>query len=153
MGEIINHYKELAQKYSLPDFQELNRYFYIEDIEKTDFLLNKIRDKITEKIDEYIKIIETVLQPDTNLANLYEYRYVDERKKDRIYRVFKKLMKYYRYSTEISLINEDEMNAEFIRTFYNEWTQLKQEIINILKILRNSWDIESNIKEDLSYFG
>ncbi|MFH0874833.1 MAG: hypothetical protein V1859_02760 [archaeon] len=153
MDELKETYIKLAQKYRLPDYDALSRECDMEDIEKSSFLLTKIRIRIIEMIDEQLKIIEGVLQPDVNLSNLCESRHITEEQKEVAYQNFKALMMLYRQSNEISLINTEEKNAEFIRDFYSKWQEIKKELKILYSILKESWKIETSIKEDLSYLG
>jgi hypothetical protein len=153
MVDLKKNYAVLAEKYKLPDYNTLNKEFDIEDIGETDFFLNKIRAKIVDKIDSYLKVLEGFLQPDTTLSNLYESKYIDEDTKERVYQIFKTLMKFYRYSIEVALINDEAENANFIKSFYSAWISLKPELIELMKSLGKLWESESSIKEDLTYLG
>src|SRR3989339_789938 len=59
-------YKKIKEKYSLPDFNELNKEFSIEKISEieTDFLIREIRRYISEKFSNYLRLIELLLEYD-----------------------------------------------------------------------------------------
>lgn len=154
MTTIENKYNALKNKYGLPDYNVLNNNFMIEDIDsESKLILAKIRIKIHEKIEYYIKIIESILQPDSNLSSMYEAHYIDDKKKEQLYLLFKKLMNIIRNSNLASINNTDELNAVFIKNSYGKWSLLKDEIEKLIRNLSEVWKKETDIKNDSSYFG
>lgn len=151
--EIKQEYDKIADKFTLPAFELLNRDFDIESIESSSYLLDKIRMKITEKTVALSKLLEETIYPDSGFSSLYESKYIKDKDKEKVYKLFKNLMKYNRYSYEVSFNNEDSKIAEFIIEFYGVWEKSKPELSKLFSILKTSWDIDTNIKEDLSYFG
>ncbi|MEM3374221.1 MAG: hypothetical protein QXE31_03285 [Candidatus Woesearchaeota archaeon] len=147
-------YSELQKKYNLPDYNLINQEFDIEDInEESDLILQKIRLKIYEKIAFYSEMFENILQPESSLADLYEAHYIEESTKNSAYSIYKKLIKILRKSSLVSLNNSEQENAKFIIESYNEWNNLKSEIEKHLKRRLTLWEKETDIREDLSYFG
>src|SRR3989339_786621 len=55
-------YKKIKEKYSLPDFNELNKEFSIEKISEieTDFLIREIRRYISEKLTDLYKRLSKI---------------------------------------------------------------------------------------------
>ncbi|MBD3203045.1 hypothetical protein GF327_02025 [Candidatus Woesearchaeota archaeon] len=153
MDEVINSYKKLKDKYRLPEYDELDREFLIGDIEKKDYLLERIRKLIEEKIRSMIDILENILQPDSNLINIYEYKFIDDGKKQEVYKIFKKFVMYLRLCEEASILKQEQKTAEFISKFYSDYSHLKKETVSIVRLLKESWEKESNIKEELNYLG
>ena len=154
MATIENRYNVLKTKYGLPDYTSLNNNFIIEDIDaETTLILAKIRIKIHEKIDYYVKIIESILQPDSILTSMYETHYVNDQQKKQLYVLFKKLMQIIRKSNLASINNTDELNAVFIKDSYGKWSSLKPDIEKHIRKLSEVWKKETDIKNDYSYFG
>ncbi|MBN1502603.1 hypothetical protein JW930_03595 [Candidatus Woesearchaeota archaeon] len=146
-------YSKISKVHNLPQYNELNRDFNIENIEEEDFLLVRICRKITEKIETIVKLLEDILYPTTSLTGLYESKYIEDRDKEKIYKIFKQLVRYLRYSSEVSFSDNEQENAVFVNEFYKDWQKLKPELQIIFSRLKKSWDTESSIKEDLSYLG
>lgn len=142
----------LKKKYNLPEYDELNKYFDIEEIESS-LILQKIRIKICEKFDFYAKLIETILQPESNLSTLYEAKYLNEQERDHLYNLFKELMYIIRKSNIVSVENSEERNAEFINYSYKRWLELKKDLEIHFSKISEVWKKETNIQNDLSYFG
>ncbi len=126
----------------------------IEDIDsESTLILPKIRIKIHEKIEYYTKIIESILQPDSTLSSMYEAHYINDKKKEQLYLLFKKLMNIIRKSNLASINNTDELNAVFIKNSYGKWSLLKDEVEKLIRNLSEAWKKETDIKNDSSYFG
>ena len=150
--EIEKQYNELRKKFKLPEFKEIDFEFELSDLEETNFLLRNIIRRIAEKLDFYTTVIEEILQPDTsNLYAMHETRYFDEYEKKQMYDLYRKLMNLNRQSIEISLKRSEE--ADFINKFFDEWKQLKEELLFYVKKMKDSWKTETDIKEDLGYLG
>ncbi|MBW2992589.1 hypothetical protein KY345_05210 [Candidatus Woesearchaeota archaeon] len=153
MAEIKTIYSELKKKHKdLPNFEDLDNEFEISAIEEP-FTLRNIRRKIIEKVEYYAKIIEELLQPETNLINMYETRVFAENEKEDIYNILKKLMFFTRLSAETALKADEKEDVNFLANFLKEWTKLKPSLLNIISRIKDSWEKETELKEDLGYFG
>ncbi|MEK6917121.1 MAG: hypothetical protein AABW92_05250 [Nanoarchaeota archaeon] len=147
-------YEKLRKTYSLPEYAELNRNFDIEDINaESDIILAKVRIKIIEKIEFYASLLESLVQPDTNLRDMYEAKHLSDNTREETYLLFKKLMLIIRRSDLVSLDNSEKANAEFINKSFSEWNSLKEQVNPHVTVLKDVWKKETNIKSDLSYFG
>ena len=153
--EIENKYNELRKKFKLPEFKEIDFEFEISDLEETNFILRAVIGRIAERLDFYSTLIEEILQPDTsNLYAMHETRHFDDDEKKQMYELYIKLMNFNRRSIEASLERNERAEAEFITNLHNEWKILKQELLRLVKKMRNSWKTgEADIKDDLGYLG
>ncbi len=152
--EIEKQYSELRKKFKLPEFKDIDFEFELSDLEETNFLLRAIVRRIAEKLDFYTTMLEEVLQPDTsNLYAMHETRFFDEEEKKQMYDLYRKLMNFNRQSIEVSLEHNEEEKVNFVSNIFNEWKQLKLELLKFVKKMKASWKTESDIKEDLGYLG
>jgi hypothetical protein len=153
--EIKKKYEELAKKYSLPSFNNLNNEFEISTIEHEEFLLREIRRKIYEKIEVYVKILESILQPDTSsLSDMYECRVFNEKEKEDIFKLFRRLLFFDRFSIETSVNEDDKKSAEFINGFWKEWDEIKKEFSSFIKKMKEECLKENKImEEERGYLG
>src|SRR3989338_3822568 len=126
---IKRQYELLRQKHKLPVFGEIDAEFEISKIESEGFLLREIRRKIIEKVHEVGSLVEEVMHPDTNLADLYESRVLDESEKQKLFELYKKLMAASRQSSELAIESSDKLEASFINSFYREWNVMKPELL------------------------
>ncbi|MFC1754316.1 hypothetical protein ACFL96_13150, partial [Thermoproteota archaeon] len=96
MTEIESSYESLKKKYHLPSYEELNWEYEIGNIEEDDLVIRNIRKKITEKFEYIANVLSSIIQPETDLSNLHEASFFDEKEKEDIIKVYKRVMYYYR---------------------------------------------------------
>jgi len=147
-------YKKIKEKYSLPDFNELNKEFSIEKISEieTDFLIREIRRYISEKFSNYLRFIELLLNP-TN-APMFVFSITnkiqnEDRKK--LTDLYKRLSKIEVELIELDLEYDDKREAQFIIDAYNTWQEIKVELQYIVKVIKENWENKNN--NDRNYFG
>ena len=151
--ETEKQYSVLKKKYKLPDFKEMEAELQLSDSEETNFLLKLIVRRIAEKLDFFAKMIEEILQPDSSLYAMHEIRHFDENEKHRLYKLYKELMELSRNSIEVSLLNKEAAEVEFVLKFFIEWKNLKIELLAYAKKLKEAWQNELDIKDDVGYLG
>jgi len=147
-------YDKLKSQYKLPEFESIDNDFEISYIEHDNFLLREIRRKISDKIEFYIKILEDVLQPDTNsMTNMHEYRSFDEERKKVLFNFYKELMIFHRISLILECKLNEKEEAKFILDIYSNWENFKKEMERIFEEMKKSWISDTDVKEELGYFG
>ena len=146
-------YTELSKKHKLPSFAEMEREFEISTLDEEGFLLREVRRKITEKVELYFKFLEEILQPEITIANMHESREFNEEEREKIFKLFSKLMFLYRLSMETSVNEDDQKSADYINTVFTDWDNIKDQFSKIVAKAKESWINEKNIKEDLGYMG
>lgn len=154
LEELKKEYTSLAQKYGLPSFEELDDNFEISIIEDSRFLLRKIMGNIEEKLELFIKILTSVIQPEQNIADLSECRAFDEEQKKEIFEIYKKLMKFKRVMDSLCVSSTEKEEAECISSFYAEWNRekgLKTELKNTINKLEKSWESSIEVPEETGY--
>ena len=152
-NEIEKQYNELRKKFRLPEFKDMDFEFEISDLEETNFLLRTIIRRIAEKLDFYTTMLEEILQPDTNLYSMHEIRFFEDDEKKKMYDLYRKLMDLNRHSIELLLERNEKDEAIFINDFFDDWKELKKELLKFVKKMRESWKKETDIKEDVGYLG
>jgi hypothetical protein len=153
MTDIKKSYLVLKKKYGLPEFDAINAEFEIGAIEDDDFLLGSIRKQIYDRTDAFAKFLGQLLQPDTNLVELYECKVFDEDEKEKIFDIYRKLMVLHRYSVEVYLLQEEKEYAQFIKTAFKQWIELKKDLLKIVVKIKESWKTEDKAKTVLEYLG
>ncbi|KHO46773.1 MAG: hypothetical protein QS98_C0001G0032 [archaeon GW2011_AR3] len=146
-------YALLEKKYRLPDYSFLQQNFDIDMIEPERLTLREVRRKMHEKIEWIAKVLESWLQPDTNLQNLYEVGIFNEEDKKKVYLIYKELMSLHSSSLILEIQGNDELNAEFIRDFGDRWKILRTQVLKYFENVKIGWNKESQIEEKLGYFG
>jgi len=151
---IEKEYNKLCKKYKLPKFKQFNEEFEVNTIEDTDFLLKNVLRRVSEKLDFYSNLINSVLLPDTSsLSSMHEVRFFSEREKSEMYKIFKKIMKIDRKIITLVLGHDEKLQSEFLNGFFGEWLEIKNQLVVFVKKMKDSWDRETTIEEDVAYFG
>jgi len=154
MNDIQKEYIKISKKYKLPKFNEIDSEFEISTLESPGFLIRNIMRKIGEKLEFYVEIIGNLVHPDaSSLSTMYEVRYFSDDEKNDIYMLFKNLMKTNRSIIGLILSGNEKNQAEFLNNFFGEWMSLKKELINYIGKMKESWEKETTIEQDLGYFG
>jgi len=146
-------YEELQKKYNLPSYKEINKDFELSIMEEEKFLLRQVRRKIAEKVEAYSKMIEPILMPESNQASMYECQLVTEEEKSKLYKLFKKMLYFDRFSIETSVNETNEQTAKFINEFWGEWSSIKSELSELFKKLKEGWTKEFELEEKRNYLG
>jgi hypothetical protein len=148
-------YEILKEKYGLPEFRDFNEDFQIERISEieTDFLLREIRKFISDRISNYMRFLESLLNP-TN-APLFIFslcKALTANEKKEIENLYKDLMKIELELLEIDIRYSEEKEAEFIKSTFEFWKDFKRKWLGIIKTAKDNWDnkLESTNK---GYFG
>src|SRR3990167_1163002 len=65
LAKLKKHYADFQGKYSLPDFDKLNEDFDVEKLAggETDFLLREIRKNLGERLANFLRFVELMLNP------------------------------------------------------------------------------------------
>jgi hypothetical protein len=146
-------YNKIGQKHKeLPDFDKLDNEFEISALEEP-FILRAIRRKITEKVDFYANLIKDLLQPESDMRNMYECRAFGDNEKEEVYNILKKLMFFSRLSAEAAIKSDEKEDIKFLNNFFDEWLKMKPNLLKIVSKMKDSWEKETELKEDLGYFG
>ncbi|MBW2976937.1 hypothetical protein KY347_05825 [Candidatus Woesearchaeota archaeon] len=153
-NKIEAEYRNLCTKYKLPKFEELDREFEISTLEHKGFLIRNILRKIAEKLETYTEAIGNIIHPDaSSLSSMHEMKFFSDEEKDGMYKLFKKLMKSNREIAALVLSADEKEEAEFLNKFFNEWESIKKELLDYITKMKESWEKETTMDEDLGYFG
>ena len=151
--DIKKDYDKLKKKYNLPDFEELNKEFELELIEKKEFLLKTIRRRVNDKAIFFCKILESVLYNNgQNQIGLYESGFFDDIKKAEMSNIHKKLMVYERQSLLLDIEGSEIMDVEYINEVYGEWKEIRGEMKKVVLVMESAWKKET-LEEEEKYFG
>jgi hypothetical protein len=155
LEELRNIYLELQEKHNLPGFEEMNKDFGIEklDCEKVELIIREIRRFIADKMLNYMRLIETILNPSNAPMFIFSLVKTFETKdKEVLNEIYKKLAKF-----ELDLIILDaeyseEKECDFIRNSFEMWQKIKKDLLNIFEAVKSNWDKEK-LKQSKGYFG
>lgn len=155
LSQLKEFYRTLEAKYNLPSFNKLNEDFMIEKASEseTDLILKEIRICITEKFLNYLRFIESIINP-TN-APMFVFaitKTIGIKEKEKLVELYKKIAKVEIDMIELDLEYSEKKEAEAVIKYYNAWQDIKKELSGIVKSINGNWDakIEDNGK---GYFG
>ena len=152
--DLKKEYEVLKKRYNLPSFKDLDREFDIAEIEHDGFLLRRIRGRIYDKVDFFIKILENILYPNSaNMASLYESKFFSEYDMDECTNILKRLMFIDRSYILLDIEEDEGKDADFIKDVFKEWQSLKNDLLKFLKIMKDSWKKEEKMPGEKEYFG
>ena len=155
LEELKKRYSEVQNKYGLPSFDEVNADFGIErssDLE-TDFLVRDVRKYMSDKLQNYMRFIETILHP-TN-ASMFIFSIIKTIKpedKEKLVNIYKKLSRYEVDLIELDVEYSEEKEAKFVKEFNVVWQEVKKEMLEVVGVIKNNWDQEVE-KGSKAYFG
>lgn len=145
-------YTALKKKYKqLPEFEELNHYFEIGDIEKNEFILRNVKKKITEKIGTYTEFMEMILQPEASFSSMHEAKYLTEKERTIAVEIYMAFMKLNRFAYELSVDEEEAKNVEFIKASYDLFKSKKDSLKSLFAFLKDTWGRKDDAKEEIEY--
>lgn len=155
LPKLKSEYSVLKEKYSLPEFDDLNKNFQIEKIsdEETDFLLREIRKIIVEKFLDYLRLVESLINPSNSPMFVFALaKTLGTTEREKLVEIYKKITK-----TEIEFIERDldyseEKEAESIKNHSVLWEEIKKEMLEVVSVIKKNIDnkTENNGK---NYFG
>lgn len=154
LNELISKYNILKAKYNLPEFSKLNELFDIEEINpETELLLKRIRENIEEKISEYTRFIEVILNPSNATIFFFKIlKKLDSSDREILSRIYEKLSKFELKIISLDLKYKEESEAEFIKESYNIFIkEIKENLLRIIEKL--SIEEENSDSFNRNYLG
>src|SRR3989344_3118371 len=155
LEELKKKYEKLQKQYSLPSFEKLNEEFDIEKIaeNETDFLLREVRKAVMDKVINYLRFVEMLLNPsNAPMFFLSLIKGLTSQDKRILERMYEKLG-----TIEIDVICLDcryseRDEAAFIKKITKEWKDISDEMIKLTEILKRNWSQKSG-KGERGYLG
>lgn len=143
LGQLKNSYKPLQEKYGLPSFQKLNEDFHVEKItdNETDFVLREIRVCVTEKFLNYLRFIESLINPsNTPMFVFAMIKSLGIKDKERLIELYKKISKLEVELIELDLGYSEQKEAEAIKKYCEMWEEIKIKFSEVIEVIKNNWD-------------
>lgn len=147
-------YAVLQAKYKLPDYDLLNSQFDIDTIEtKEKYVAKDIAQKVFEQLENYRKIMESMLQPDMSIVTMEESEFLTEEMHAKILDYARQLMRIDRKLLAAELENTELRYAEFIIDANNTWQPMQKQFLVIVQHLEESWKLKRKGKQSQHYLG
>ncbi|MEM4271691.1 MAG: hypothetical protein QXD13_01215 [Candidatus Pacearchaeota archaeon] len=153
LKELKEKYDVVAKKYKLPNFEELNADFEIENIRKeSDILLRVVRKVMMTKVTNFMNFIEMIQNP-VNAPRFY-FAYIkamsseDKRELEKIYG---ELADIYLEALGLEIEYDEKGEAEMTSKIYKSWISIKPRFKKIIADIKGAGSA-TNAKEK-TYFG
>ncbi len=149
LEQVKKDYAELREKYSLPNFDDLNKDFQIEKVAETEteLLLKEIRRFMFDKFSNYMRFLETLLNPvNASIFTFSVLKTLSVEDKKIAENIYKRLMKLEVDLMEIDIEYSEEKEAEFIKKGFKEWNEVKKSWLKIIRSVKKNWD--NSVKND-----
>lgn len=148
-------YSEIQAKHNLPGFQELNEEFGIEktEVEKFDILIREIRRYVADKLLNYLRLVETLLNPSNAPMFIFSIiKTLDCEDKNKLGEIYKSLAKLELDLIELDLLFNENKEAEFIKKGSELWKKVSPDLMSLVGKVRLNWGTESK-KTGASFIG
>lgn len=155
LKELKKEYERLAGKYKLPDFREMNEEFEIQKVteHETETLLRDIRKIMLEKILNYLRLVEVILNPSNGpMFFLLLVKGLSVEAKKEVEELYVKIGKIELESMCLDVGYDEKKEAEFLKRMCKEWKEISPKICDLSEELKKAWDRETE-KKERSYFG
>ena len=150
LEKLKKKYSVLENKYSLPSFKEMNEDFDIEKIQdkETEMLLREVRRAMLEKNLGYLKFAEMFLNPSqAPMFFIMLVKNIDSDYRKNLNDLYAELGKYEILSVSLDNIYNEKKEADFIKTFFAKWQNIKKQFADLMSSLEQGWDKQSERKE------
>jgi|SRR3989344_4342059 len=153
LEELEKEYKNLAKKYSLPEFSKIHQDFELQYLEHKTQLLRAIRRRMYNRIGFYLQLLDIILYPtgQTPISS-YESNFFSSEEKQELAHFYKLLMIYSRKSLQLDIESSDKKDAEYISEFFERNNIIKKQMKEIIKQMEEVWKKQVE-KEEGGYFG
>jgi len=155
LNELKERYKKLQEKYNLPSFEELNQEFYIEKVVEfeTEFLTREIRRFIADKIYNYIRFVETILNPANAPMFIFSViKSMTPEDKKKFNDIYDKLAEIDIELIKLDIESSEKRDAEFINSISISWKEIKKELVDVIGRLKKGKNGEEKDRGS-GYFG
>ena len=154
LKELKENYALFQKKYTLPSFEKLNEDFQIEKIDfETDFIIREIRKIISDKLVNYLKIVETLLHPTNVPFFVYSMvKVIGKNEKDNLNEFYKRLSMIQIELIKLDLIYNEKSEADFVKRAFNEWDSMKKQLHDLISFIEKNIDKKTD-NERRGYFG
>lgn len=150
LGQVKKSYEPIQAKYGLPSFEKLNADFHIEKIadNETDFVLREIRVCITEKFLNYLRFIESLINPsNTPMFVFAMIKSLGVKDKEKLIELYKKISKLEIDLIELDLGYSEKKEAEAIKKYCEMWGEIKIKFLEVIEVIKGNLDNKSEDSE------
>ncbi|MFH1650250.1 MAG: hypothetical protein ABIA93_06915 [Candidatus Woesearchaeota archaeon] len=147
-------YDTIAVMFNLPSYASMDVDFDLGCIEDdTAKPLHEVMRRVVERIDYVLKVLDEILNPETNLTTVHEANVFTERERSALYIVYRHMMTLFRKSQIADISGDDVKRAAFINEAVKVYSELKPALLDALGKLQQAWAVEEGKQNEPGYFG
>ena len=156
LEDLKKEYNVFSKKEHLPEFEDLDDVFEIRaiDLERGN-LVNSVIRIMMSTINSHLELIYPVINPNpSSFYSMSLHSYMDEKDKEKITKLYAKLIQLQLKGTKALLENNKE-KAGYINKLHKSYPEIKERITESTNLFVNSWEKsikESNKKEKKAGF-
>ena len=155
LEKLKDDYRKFQEKYSLPNFEELNQDFQIEKISEseTDFLLREVRKYVTDKFFNYLRFIESLINPTNSPMFVFAIaKTLGIEDKEKLVEIYKKITRIEIDFIDLDLNYSENKEADSIKNYLKLWNEIKKELSEVVEVMKKNLDNKSE-DNGKGYFG
>lgn len=155
LGKMKADYSKLRTKYSLPDFNKLNRDFEIEKASEreSDCLLREMRKIMAEKEIAILRFLEMLLNPSNAPFFIFSIiKNLSASDKKVIERIYENICEFEILALSLDLLYDEKKEAEFIKRASKKWDEMTDDLKEFNILLLRAWK-SSGTKSRKDYLG
>lgn len=154
--KVREKYSELKEKYSFPEYEEMNKAFAIEKADSdSEILMREIIHLIADKFQNYMRFIENLINPaNSSIFAFSLVKLIDNGKRTILSEIYKKISEMEIKLIKIDLNPEEKPQAEFINESYKVWNEIRKEMYEIIDSAEKNFSATQKSEENKKgYFG
>lgn len=155
LDEFKKNYALLQKQYKLPSFSELNQVFELDRVveRETEFVLREVRHAMAEKISNYLRFAETLLNPIGVPFFVFAIvKALSAEDKELLQGIYGNLARLDLEMMALDIKCTEKEEAEFVKSIFEQWKALNEDLSIVLRRARDNWD-KGTKKGTKSYFG
>ena len=143
LAKLKKDYNKIQLEFNLPSFEELNKDFYIEKIAETetDFLVREVRRFIADRLSNYMRLVETMLNPvNVQMFVFSVIKLIGVSEKKKLSEIYQRLAKKEIEILKLDIEFSEQKEADFIKESFQMWQEIKKEMLGFLEVIERNWD-------------
>lgn len=148
-------YLEEQKKHSLPPFEEMNEYFFIEKLAdtETEFFIRELKRQTSEKLSSTLRVFDVFLNPSNIPTFLFPaLKAITKDEKQIMEKIYKELSKNEILSLKLELVYSEQESVDYIKNAFCYWKEIEKDLVEIFSKIESSWDKKVE-KRNSCYFG
>jgi len=156
LEKLQKEYSKLQKEHELPDFEEMNDLFDIEELvgKETTNLLRLIRRRMTEKTSSYLRFTEIFLNPSqAPLFFMVLTKNISQEGRTLINEVYYELGRIEIQHLKLENMSDIKKEAEVIKEVHKEWKEISKKMLKLSEIFEEKWKEKKSESKSKTYFG